>query len=71
MIPIKEAIGRALKGHKVTVNGGCVKVKVSGTIIDYSVKNDELLLIVMTDDGKDSRLIKIGENHPGLIADIL
>lgn len=71
MTPIKEAIGRALKGRTITVNGGCIKVKVVGKIVDYSVKNNELLLVVMTDDGKDSRLIKIGENHPGLIANIL
>lgn len=63
MVKFKQYVGDQLKGHKLRFYCDCsFGMDVVGTIVDYDIIQGELILSV---DVK-GKIIKIGENHPGL-----
>lgn len=63
MKPIKQYIGDAMKNKQFRFKCDCLfKIDVIGTVVDYEIYRDELILHVDT----NGKIIKLGENHPNL-----
>ena len=60
---LKSYIARQLIGKRLQFKCDCIiKLDVKGTVVDYSIVDDEILFIVDV----NGKIIKIGENHPNL-----
>ena len=63
MIEIKKYIAEQFKGNTYHFKCDCIlSLDVKGTVVDFEINNDEIVLIVSTED----KIIKIGLNHPNL-----
>ena len=63
MKPVKEFIAEIFKGSTYHFKCDCVlSLDVSGKVFDYEINNGEIVLFVSV----NSRIIKLGLNHPNL-----
>lgn len=64
MSTIYDYIGQQFIGHTYHFTCNCIaSIDVEGTVIDYEVRNPEIVLVVQT---KNMKIIRIGTNHPNL-----
>ena len=64
MSTIYDYIGQLFIGHTYHFTCDCIaSIDVEGTVIDYEVRNPEIVLVVQT---KNMKIIRIGTNHPNL-----
>lgn len=63
MIGFKQYIAKQLIGHKLRFHCDCAfGIDSTGTIVDSEIVKNEIIFLVDV----NGRIIKIGENHPGM-----
>lgn len=63
MVDIKQYIAETFKGNTYHFKCDCVlSLDVAGKVVDYEINNGEIVLFVSV----NSRIIKLGLNHPNL-----